>query len=76
MFRFSEFILVKVLTNSRYLLIFDKRSGDTLALEYFDLEAIRKLLVNAHEGAFWKSALAFESISFNKAVEIGILVEV
>lgn len=73
MYKFNKGVKVRLLTSSCYLLIFDPRSGDTIALEYNDAGQAKRLLGGRHDKEFFESALNFKSISFKKACNLNII---
>lgn len=73
MFKFSSSVRVRLLKSSNYLLVFDMRSGDTIAFEYYDADIAVKLLGKPQEQAFFESALNFKTLSFKKASDLNII---
>ena len=73
MFKFSSSVKVRLLRSSNYLLVFDTRSGDTMAFEYNDAAMAEKLLEESHERTFFESALNFKTLSFKKASDLNII---
>lgn len=73
MFKFSSSVKVRLLRSSNYLLVFDTRSGDTMAFEYNDTAMAEKLLEESHEQTFFESALNFKTLSFKKASDLNII---
>lgn len=76
MFKLSNSVRVKMLSSSNYLLVFDPRSGDTIALEYHDVNMAKKLLNKPHEQAFFESALNLAPLSFKRAFDLNIIEKV
>ena len=73
MFRFSSSVNVRLLRSSNYLLVFDTRSGDTMAFEYNDAAIAEKLLEEPREQEFFESALIFKALSFKKATDLNVI---
>lgn len=76
MFRFCSSVKARLLKSGSHLLLFDMRSGDTIALECRNAELAAKLLDKAHNRNHFESALRFEPIGFKKACDLKIIEKV
>ena len=76
MYKFSEFVVVKLLRTSNFAMIYDKRTGDTSALAYTNYKLTPNDITLPRERAFFESSFKFETFTFQKALRAGLIVEV